>query len=183
MSVGLDASFLDEPHTNTCWIQDRKSSPSALTRISTDLKYQRQAWRLKKIPLPCSDLVTSVDGVVIKLKIVKLFTWNSEYLNVVLFFTIVQLNGSSNTEQYIQLIAGKTNKLIYCNSEFHVFTIILKTWNSINYFIDIKNCTNIEKEKPSRIAHIKELLQKHAIHSRKDTPPKDGFSQLALQFD
>ena len=130
MSVGLDASFLDEPHTNTCWIQDWKSSSSALTRISTDLKNQRQAWHLKKIPLPCSDLVMSVNGVVIKLKIVKLFTWNFEYLNEVLFVTIVQLNGSSNPEQYIQLIAGKTNKLICCNSEFHIFTIILKVWNS-----------------------------------------------------
>ena len=32
-------------------------------------------------------------------------------------------------------------------------------------------------------APIKELLQKHAIHSRKETARKYGFSQLALQVN
>ena len=54
-------------------MKDRKSSPSVVTRISTDLK-QRQEWRqltlLKKMPLHCNDFVTSIDRVVIKLKIV-----------------------------------------------------------------------------------------------------------------
>ena len=35
---------------------------------------------------------------------------------------------------YIKLIAGKTNKLIYCNSEFHIFTIRNAiTWGNYMY--------------------------------------------------
>ena len=40
---------------------------------------------------------------------------------------------------------------------------------------------NTEKEQSTRSAPIKELLQKHAIQPQKETPPKYGFSQLALQ--
>lgn len=42
---------------------------------------------MEKIPLNCNDFVTSVARLVIELKIVKLFTLNSEYLKLV-FFTI-----------------------------------------------------------------------------------------------
>ena len=41
--------------------------------------------------------------------------------------------------------------------------------------------TNNEREQSTRSTPIKELLQKHAIHSRKETPPKYGFSQLTFQ--
>ena len=39
---------------------------------------------------------------------------------------VLQLNSARcrKTEQYVLLNAGKTNRLIYWNSEFHVFTII-----------------------------------------------------------
>ena len=39
---------------------------------------------------------------------------------------VLQLNSARcrKTEQCIYMIAGNTNKLIYCNSEFHVFTVI-----------------------------------------------------------
>ena len=38
-----------------------------------------------------------------------------------------------------------------------------------------------KKEHSTRSALIKELLQKHAIHSQEETPPKYGFRQLALE--
>ena len=47
---------------------------------------------LKKITLHCNNFVRSVDEVAIKLKTVKLFTWNSEYLKLKL--SCIQLNGS-----------------------------------------------------------------------------------------
>ena len=43
------------------------------------------------------------------------------------------------------------------------------------------NWANIKKEMSTRSAPIKELLQKHAIHPRRETPPKYDFSQPALQ--
>ena len=41
--------------------------------------------------LHCKDFVTSFERVVIKLKIVKYYTWNSEYLKLGSIFTIIQL--------------------------------------------------------------------------------------------
>ena len=46
------------------------------------------------MPLHCNNFVTSVERVVIKLKIVNSFTWNSEYLKLGCIFTVIQLNRS-----------------------------------------------------------------------------------------
>ena len=57
------------------------------------------------------------------------------YILYILYRIYLLYNFSSNllqqnsarptkTEQYIYLIAGKTSKLIYCNSEFHVFPAV-----------------------------------------------------------
>ena len=46
------------------------------------------------MPLHCNNFVMSVERVVVKLKIIKQFTWYSEYLKLSCIFTIIQLNCS-----------------------------------------------------------------------------------------
>ena len=54
-------------------------------KYKLSVKHDGRWHYLKKIPLYYKDFVTSVETEVIKLKIVKLLTWNSEYWNLVVF--------------------------------------------------------------------------------------------------
>ena len=65
------------------------------------------------MPLHCNNFVTSAERVVIKLKIVKQFTWNSVYLKLGCIFTIIQLNRSIHAFKTRQVSHVSS---IQCNS-------------------------------------------------------------------
>ena len=74
------------------------------------------------------------------------------------------------------------SKTLFTNSELLITSeSFLKLFKYINNYLNYN--IRIGQTLKRRSAPIKELVQKHAIHSRKETPRKYGFSQLALQVN
>ena len=62
----------------------------------------------------------------------------------------------------------------------YIYIYILKRFKYINNYLNYKNCRNTEKKHSTRNAPIKELLQKHPKHPRKEVPPNYCFSQQSV---
>ena len=72
-------------------------------------------------------------------------------------------------------------KQLYIHIRYiYIYIYILKRFKYINNYLNYKNCRNTEKKHSTRNAPIKELLQKHAKHPRKEVPPNYCFSQQSV---